>query len=71
MGCSRKEKYDIIEAAGLCSKARVETVPGKDYILLPLWTQDPPFSSSSKDSPNASGFKPSEEEEKKDAESRE
>ncbi|GJV42212.1 putative reverse transcriptase domain, ribonuclease H-like domain, aspartic peptidase domain protein [Tanacetum coccineum] len=49
------------------SKARVETVPGKDYILLPLWTQDPPFFSSSKDSPNA-GFKPSKEEEKKDVE---
>ncbi|GJR59882.1 putative ribonuclease H-like domain-containing protein [Tanacetum coccineum] len=48
------------------SKTRVETVPGKDYILLPLWTQDPPFSSSSKDSPDA-GFKPSREEEKKDA----
>ncbi|GKB87125.1 putative ribonuclease H-like domain-containing protein [Tanacetum coccineum] len=48
-------------------KARVETVPGKDYILLPLWTQDPSFSSSSKDSPDA-GFKPSGEEEKKDAE---
>ncbi|GJW49930.1 ribonuclease H-like domain-containing protein [Tanacetum coccineum] len=48
-------------------KARVETVPGKDYILLPLWTQDPPFSSSPKDSPDA-GFKPSGEEEKKDAE---
>ncbi|GJW76378.1 retrovirus-related pol polyprotein from transposon TNT 1-94 [Tanacetum coccineum] len=48
-------------------KARMETVPGKDYILLPLWTQDPPFSSSSKDSPDA-GFKPSGEEEKKDAE---
>ncbi|GJZ41461.1 retrovirus-related pol polyprotein from transposon TNT 1-94, partial [Tanacetum coccineum] len=47
--------------------ARVETVPGKDYILLPLWTQDPPFSSSIKDSPDA-GFKPSGEEEKKDAE---
>ncbi|GKA26975.1 putative ribonuclease H-like domain-containing protein [Tanacetum coccineum] len=31
-------------------KARVETIPGKDYILLPLWTQDPPFSSSSRDS---------------------
>ncbi|GJZ62772.1 putative ribonuclease H-like domain-containing protein [Tanacetum coccineum] len=46
-------------------KARVETVPGKDYILLPLWTQDPPFSSSLKDSPDA-GFKPSGEEEKKD-----
>ncbi|GJS13490.1 putative ribonuclease H-like domain-containing protein, partial [Tanacetum coccineum] len=48
-------------------KARVETVPGKEYILLPLWTQDPPFSSSPKDSPNV-GFKPSGEEEKKDAE---
>ncbi|GJR20256.1 hypothetical protein Tco_0968783 [Tanacetum coccineum] len=48
-------------------KARVETVPGKDYILLPLWTQDPSFSYSPKDSPNA-GFKPSGEEEKKDAE---
>ncbi|GKG47373.1 hypothetical protein Tco_0506858, partial [Tanacetum coccineum] len=47
-------------------KARVKTVPGKDYILLPLWTQDPSFSSSSKDSPDAR-FKPSgEEEEKKD-----
>ncbi|GJX32387.1 ribonuclease H-like domain-containing protein [Tanacetum coccineum] len=48
-------------------KARVETVPGNDYILLPLWTQDPPFSSSSKDSPDA-GFKPSGKEEKKNAE---
>ncbi|GJV73092.1 ribonuclease H-like domain-containing protein [Tanacetum coccineum] len=48
-------------------KARVETLSGKDYILLPLWTQDPPFSSSPKDSPDA-GFKPSGEEEKKDAE---
>nr|GEX64802.1 retrovirus-related Pol polyprotein from transposon TNT 1-94 [Tanacetum cinerariifolium] len=47
-------------------KARVETVPDKDYILLPLWTQDPLFSSSSKDSPG-DGFKPSGEEEKKDA----
>ncbi|GKA06634.1 ribonuclease H-like domain-containing protein [Tanacetum coccineum] len=47
-------------------KIRMETLPGKDYILLPLWTQDPPFSSSSKDSPDA-GFKPSVEEEKKDA----
>ncbi|GKA64258.1 putative ribonuclease H-like domain-containing protein [Tanacetum coccineum] len=48
-------------------KTRMETIPGKDYILLPLWTQDPPFSSSLKDSPDA-GFKPSGEEEKKDAE---
>ncbi|GJS10696.1 retrovirus-related pol polyprotein from transposon TNT 1-94 [Tanacetum coccineum] len=48
-------------------KTRMETIPGKDYILLPLWTQDPPFSSSSKDSPNA-GFKPSGEVKKKDTE---
>ncbi|GKB83397.1 ribonuclease H-like domain-containing protein, partial [Tanacetum coccineum] len=48
------------------SKARVETVPGKDYIPLPLWTQDPSFSSSLKDSSDA-GFKPIGEEEKKDA----
>ncbi|GJX98956.1 putative ribonuclease H-like domain-containing protein [Tanacetum coccineum] len=48
-------------------KARVETVPGKDYILLPLWTQDAPFSSSLKDSLDV-GFKLSGEEEKKDVE---
>ncbi|GJZ10899.1 putative ribonuclease H-like domain-containing protein [Tanacetum coccineum] len=48
-------------------KARMETIPGKDYILLPLSIHDPPFYSSSKDSPDA-GFKPSGEEEKKDAE---
>ncbi|GJZ85479.1 putative ribonuclease H-like domain-containing protein [Tanacetum coccineum] len=48
-------------------KARVETIPGKDYILLPFLTQDPLFSSSSKDSPDV-GFKPSREKEKKDAE---
>ncbi|GKF39784.1 hypothetical protein Tco_0119845 [Tanacetum coccineum] len=45
-------------------KARMETVHGKDYILLPLWIADPPFSQSSKSSPDA-GFKPSGEDEKK------
>ncbi|GJW83099.1 ribonuclease H-like domain-containing protein [Tanacetum coccineum] len=39
-------------------KARMETLPGKDYIMLPLWNADPPFYQSSKSSPNA-GFKPS------------
>nr|GEV36490.1 hypothetical protein [Tanacetum cinerariifolium] len=48
-------------------KVRVETVPDKDYILLPLWTQDPLLSSSFKDSPG-NGFKPSGEEEKKNDE---
>ncbi|GJV41542.1 hypothetical protein Tco_1419982 [Tanacetum coccineum] len=44
------------KACDNAGKARVETVPGKDYILLPLCTQDPPFSSSLKVSPDA-GFK--------------
>ncbi|GKB95062.1 putative ribonuclease H-like domain-containing protein [Tanacetum coccineum] len=44
-------------------QARMETVPCKDYILLP----NSPFSSSLKDSPDAR-FKPSMEEENKDAE---
>ncbi|GJZ05334.1 hypothetical protein Tco_0538609, partial [Tanacetum coccineum] len=36
----------------------------KDYILLPLWTADPPFSQSLKSSPDA-GFKPSSDDGKK------
>ncbi|GJT31038.1 ribonuclease H-like domain-containing protein [Tanacetum coccineum] len=55
------------KACDNAGKASVETIPSKDYILLPLWTQDSPFSSSSKDSPDV-GFKPSREEEKKDVE---
>nr|GEX12826.1 putative ribonuclease H-like domain-containing protein [Tanacetum cinerariifolium] len=53
------------QSNGSTGKARVETVHDKDYILLLLWTQDPPFYSSSKDSPG-DGYKPSGEEEKKD-----
>ncbi|GKF12109.1 hypothetical protein Tco_0050035, partial [Tanacetum coccineum] len=45
-------------------KARMETVSGKDYILLPLWTADPPFSQSIKSSPDV-GFKPLGDDEKK------
>ncbi|GKA87713.1 retrovirus-related pol polyprotein from transposon TNT 1-94 [Tanacetum coccineum] len=45
-------------------KARMETVPSKDYILLPLWHADPSSSQSSKSSPDA-GFKPSGDNEKK------
>nr|GEU43894.1 reverse transcriptase [Tanacetum cinerariifolium] len=55
------------QSNGSTGKARVETVPDKDYILLPLWTQGPLFSFSSKDS-LGDGFKPSGEEEKKDTE---
>ncbi|GJS20632.1 retrovirus-related pol polyprotein from transposon TNT 1-94 [Tanacetum coccineum] len=46
------------------SKARMETVPGKDYILLTLWTVDPPFSQSLKNSQD-DGSKPSSDDEKK------
>ncbi|GJR20802.1 putative ribonuclease H-like domain-containing protein [Tanacetum coccineum] len=45
-------------------KARMKTVPGKDYIMLPLWAADPPFSQISKSSPDP-GFKPSGDNEKK------
>ncbi|GKF58801.1 hypothetical protein Tco_0172338, partial [Tanacetum coccineum] len=45
-------------------KARMETVPGKDNILLPLWPSDLPFSQNSKSSPDA-GFKTLVDNEKK------
>ncbi|GJV31486.1 putative ribonuclease H-like domain-containing protein [Tanacetum coccineum] len=44
-------------------KARIETIPGKDYILLPVWPADPLFSQDSKSSPDA-GLKPSGDNEK-------
>ncbi|GJZ02210.1 putative ribonuclease H-like domain-containing protein [Tanacetum coccineum] len=44
-------------------KARMETVPGKDYILLPLWPADLPFSQNSKSSLDVE-FKPSGDDEK-------
>ncbi|GJR91194.1 putative ribonuclease H-like domain-containing protein [Tanacetum coccineum] len=45
-------------------KSRMETVPGKDYILLPTWPVDLLFSQDSKSSPDAE-FKPSSDGEKK------
>ncbi|GJW40740.1 retrovirus-related pol polyprotein from transposon TNT 1-94 [Tanacetum coccineum] len=45
-------------------KDSTEIVPSKDYILLPLWTADPPFSQSLKSSPN-DGSKPSSDDGKK------
>nr|GEX47556.1 putative ribonuclease H-like domain-containing protein [Tanacetum cinerariifolium] len=43
---------------------RKETEPVKYYILLPLWTTDPPFSQDPKSS-HDDGFKPSSDDEKK------
>ncbi|GKB65733.1 ribonuclease H-like domain-containing protein, partial [Tanacetum coccineum] len=45
-------------------KAKMETVPGKDYILLPLWTTDPPFSQDLKSSHDHES-KPSNDDQKK------
>ncbi|GJR92257.1 putative ribonuclease H-like domain-containing protein [Tanacetum coccineum] len=52
------------KASDDAGKARIETVPRKDYILLPLWTADPPNSQSSKSSSD-DGFKPLGDNEKK------
>ncbi|GKB48011.1 uncharacterized mitochondrial protein-like protein [Tanacetum coccineum] len=48
-------------------KARMKTIHGKYYILLPMWPANPLLSQDSKSSPDA-GFKLLGEEEKKDAE---
>ncbi|GJS60939.1 putative ribonuclease H-like domain-containing protein [Tanacetum coccineum] len=45
-------------------KARMETIPGKNYILLPLWPADLPFSQNLMSSLDV-GFKPSGDNEKK------
>ncbi|GJT06290.1 ribonuclease H-like domain-containing protein [Tanacetum coccineum] len=57
-------KGNLVRVCDDASKARMETVHGKYYILLPLWIADPPFSQSSKSSPDV-GFKPSGDDEKK------
>ncbi|GKB01618.1 uncharacterized mitochondrial protein-like protein [Tanacetum coccineum] len=46
------------------SQARKETEPVKDYILLPLWTADPPYSQDPKSS-HDDGSKPSSDDGKK------
>ncbi|GJR29693.1 ribonuclease H-like domain-containing protein [Tanacetum coccineum] len=46
------------KASGNAGQARKETKPVKDYILLPLWTADPPYSQDLKSSHN-DGSKPS------------
>nr|GFB10420.1 retrovirus-related Pol polyprotein from transposon TNT 1-94 [Tanacetum cinerariifolium] len=62
----RKPALSFIRPFG-CLVTILNTVDHLDYILLQIWTQDPQFSSSSKDSPDAR-FKPSGEEKKKDVE---
>nr|GEZ56828.1 putative ribonuclease H-like domain-containing protein [Tanacetum cinerariifolium] len=52
------------KASDNASQARKETEHVKDYILLPLWTADPPFSQDPK-SYNDNGSKPSSDDGKK------
>ncbi|GKC09441.1 hypothetical protein Tco_1001051 [Tanacetum coccineum] len=52
------------KASDNAGQARKETKPVKNYILLPLWSADPPFSQDPKSSQN-DGSKPSSDDEKK------
>ncbi|GJY41193.1 uncharacterized mitochondrial protein-like protein [Tanacetum coccineum] len=52
------------KASDNAGQARKETEPVKNYILLPLWPTDPPFSQDPKSSQD-DGSKPSSEDEKK------
>ncbi|GJV99134.1 putative ribonuclease H-like domain-containing protein [Tanacetum coccineum] len=52
------------KASNNAGQARKETEPVKDYILLPLWTADPPFSQDPKSS-HDDGSKPSSDDGKK------
>ncbi|GKA74793.1 hypothetical protein Tco_0781095, partial [Tanacetum coccineum] len=64
---TNSKAFRVLNSTKACDdagKACMETVPGKDYILLPLWPADPLFSQNSKSSLDA-GFKPSGEDEKK------
>ncbi|GJR38908.1 ribonuclease H-like domain-containing protein [Tanacetum coccineum] len=60
----KQHRASCTKAFDDAGKARQEIVPTKDYILLPLWTTDPPFPQSSKSYPNV-GFKPLGDDEKK------
>ncbi|GJR84438.1 hypothetical protein Tco_0155223 [Tanacetum coccineum] len=52
------------EAVDIACQARKEIEPVKDYILLPLWTADPPYSQDPKSS-HDDGSKPSSDDGKK------
>ncbi|GJU54108.1 putative ribonuclease H-like domain-containing protein [Tanacetum coccineum] len=53
-----------IKASDNACQARKETEPVKNYIFLPLWPADPPFSQDPKSSQD-DGYKPSSDDEKK------
>ncbi|GKB25594.1 putative ribonuclease H-like domain-containing protein [Tanacetum coccineum] len=48
--CTQSNGFAGTKASDNAGQARKETKPVKDYILLPLWTADPPFSQDPKSS---------------------
>ncbi|GKB07370.1 putative ribonuclease H-like domain-containing protein [Tanacetum coccineum] len=58
------------KASDNAGQARKETTPVKDYILLPLWTVDPPFSQNSKSSQDDGSKPPSDDGNKVDEDPR-
>ncbi|GJS66484.1 putative ribonuclease H-like domain-containing protein [Tanacetum coccineum] len=54
----KQHRASCTKASDNAGQARKETNPVKDYILLPLWTADPPLSQDLKSSPD-DGSKPS------------
>ncbi|GJS80129.1 putative ribonuclease H-like domain-containing protein [Tanacetum coccineum] len=60
-----QNRFDGTKACDDAGKARMETIPNKDYILLPLWTADPPFSQSLRE-PRKEGGDSSNDQEKED-----
>nr|GEW27578.1 ribonuclease H-like domain-containing protein [Tanacetum cinerariifolium] len=62
--CTQSNGFLCTKASDNIGQARKEIEPVKDYILLPLWTADPPFSQDPKSS-NDDGYKPSSDDGKK------
>ncbi|GJY95228.1 ribonuclease H-like domain-containing protein [Tanacetum coccineum] len=61
---TRSNGFASTKASDNAGQARKETEPVKDYILLPLWTADPPYSQDPKSS-HDDGSKPSSDDGKK------
>ncbi|GJX41694.1 putative ribonuclease H-like domain-containing protein [Tanacetum coccineum] len=61
---SESSPFLSYKASDNAGQARKETEPVKDYILLPLWTADPPYSQDPKSS-HDDGSKPSSDDGKK------
>ncbi|GJS77972.1 ribonuclease H-like domain-containing protein [Tanacetum coccineum] len=64
VACTQSNGFVGTKASDNVGQARKETEPVKDYILLPLWTADQPFSQKSKSS-HDDGSKPSSDDGKK------